>query len=66
MNLVLDVKFRKKLEIGDILYFDGKYWTNLSKKEYLALLTKDVENLKEKLLELDDLKKKVAELRGED
>jgi len=70
MNLVLNVNFKKNLEQGDILFFDGKNWRNLSKDELLAQLNLEVTDLKHeinKLKELcDDLSKKVKELRGED
>lgn len=66
MNVVLNVNLNKKLEDNDILVYCNGYWTNLSKEEYLRKLKNDINELKEKLSELDDLKKKVAELRGED
>lgn len=46
MNLALDVKFKKDLEKNDVLVYDGKLWSNLSKEEYLAKIRDDVENLK--------------------
>jgi len=66
MDLILNVNFKKKLEPGDILFFDGKCWTNLSKEELLVQLNNDIKELKAKLPELDELKHKVAELRGEE
>lgn len=70
MNLVLDVNFKKKLEAEDILYFDGKSWTNLSKSEYLAQLLQKVNALEAKYEKLEnsnkELAQKVAELRGEE
>ena len=70
MNLVLDVNLKKNLEPGDILVFNGKEWTNLSKEEYLAKLSLAVNSLEDRCdkieKENDELKQKVAELRGEE
>lgn len=70
MNLVLDVNLKKNLEPGDILVFNGKQWTNLSKEEYLAKLLHSVNSLEDRCdkieKENDELKQKVAELRGEE
>lgn len=66
MDLILNVKINKKLEKGDVLVYDGKEWKNVSKKEFLAEMQKEVDNIKEQLKIVKDLKRKVAELRGED
>lgn len=66
MDLILNVKLNKKLEKGDVLIYDGKEWKNVSKKEFLAEMQKEVDDIKERLKVVKDLKHKVAELRGED
>lgn len=66
MDLILNVNFKKKLEPGDVLFFDGKSWTNLSKEELLVQLNNELKEIKAKLPKLDELEKKVAELRGEE
>lgn len=66
MDLILNVKLNKKLEKGDVLVYDGKEWKNISKKEFLAEMQKEVDDTKEQLKVVEDLKHKVAELRGED
>ena len=66
MDMILNVNLTKELEDGDILVRCNGYWTNLSKEEYLRLLKDDIAVLKQKLSKLDELEKKVAELRGED
>ena len=66
MDLILNVKLNKKLEKGDILIYEGKEWKNISKKEFLIELVNEIDDIKEGLKIVKDLKHKVAELRGED
>ena len=66
MDLILNVKLNKKLEKGDVLVYDGKEWKNISKKEFLAEMQKEIDEAEEQLKLIKDLKRKVAELRGED
>ena len=53
-NAVINLKLKKKLEKGDILVCDGNYFTNLSKAEYLALIKKDILELKKADNELNE------------
>lgn len=64
-EVVLNFNPTKKLENNDIIVFQNNRWTNVSRAEFLAKYINEINEIKQRLLELDDLKQKVAELRGE-
>lgn len=66
MDLILNVKFNKRPEPNDILVFNGKEWVNMTKKEFLIELIGEIKNIKDTIKDLDELKREVKELRGED
>ncbi len=66
MNIVIDAKFDKEPQNGDILVYQNGKWINLPKKEYLHELLLDIKELKKLVGEVDALKHSVAELRGEE
>ena len=66
MDLILNVKTTKTPEKNDLLIYNGKEWVIVSKGEYLSELINNINNIKEAIKDLDELKQQIKELRGED
>lgn len=54
MKIVLDVDIHGRLENQDILIYDGKIWSTISKKGFLRDLIIAIENLKINLQEANN------------